>query len=251
MNFIGILGVGHLAEAIVTGLMRARFDPGALLLSPRGKAAAVGAKFDIGLATDNTDLVRRSDLVLLAVRPAAAVAAVAGLPWRDEQTLVSACAGVRITDLAPAAAPARIVRIMPLTAAAIGASPTVIYPECVVAARLLQHLGSVIPLGSEADFEAATVSAAVYGWVQALIGESAAWSAAHGLDAGSARRLTAETFIAAGRMIAESREPIDTLLERLVTPGGITERGLDILSSHQSFAAWRAACDGVLAKLLG
>ena len=248
---LGILGVGHLATTMLTGLMRSGLRPAEILLAPRGHGPRLAKAQGYGLALDNADLVARADMVLLAVRPADAEAAVVGLPWRAGQVLMSACAGVSVAVLSAAAPGAQIVRIMPMTAAEIGRSPTVMFPDEPGAHALIQRLGPVIALPAEADFETATVSAAVYGWAQDLISRTAAWSAEQGLDPAASRLLVARTFEAAGAMIAESPLPTDRLLAELVTPGGITERGLQVLQQAGQPQAWLAACHAVQDKLRG
>ncbi|TIR16836.1 MAG: hypothetical protein E5X34_25000 [Mesorhizobium sp.] len=244
---LGVLGVGHLAASMLAGFQRSGLGPESILLSPRGKAAALCARHGFRLAADNQDLVERADIVILAVRPAQAPEVIRDLPWRKGQLLISVCAGVPLSRLA--VAPARAVRAMPFTAAEIGASPTAYFPDIEEARAVLGRLGPSIALASERDFEVATVSAAVYGWAQDLIRKTAEWSSAEGLDPDIARRLAAMTFAAAGKLIAEKLEPVDQLLEELVTPGGITERGLQVLSARGVPAAWNEACAAVLDKL--
>lgn len=246
---LGILGVGHLAAAIIGGLLRSGMAPADILLAPRGQAVDLAARHGCALAADNADLVRRSDMVLLAVRPAVAAAAVQGLPWRAGQRVISACAGVPLAQLA--VAPAQAVRIMPVTAAEIGASPTACFPDLADLRPLLARLGPVIALRSEAEFEIATVSAAVYGWVQDLIRRTADWSADQGLAPDTARQLVAGTFVAAGALVAARPEPMDQLLRALATPGGITECGLQVLEARAVGPAWTAACDAVADRLTG
>lgn len=248
---LGVLGVGHLARAILAGLDRSGLPAGDVLLSPRGHGPELSAARGYGLAADNADLARRADVALLAVRPAAAVAAVTGLPWRKGALIVSACAGVPVAALAAAAPGARIARIMPLTAAEIGRSPTVLFPDAPEARALAERIGPVIALSREEDFEIATVSAAAYGWAQDLIARSADWAVRQGLDPATARLLSARTFEAAGALMAEKPEPMDQLLKELVTPGGITEKGLQVLARGGAPEAWDAACAEVLKKLRG
>lgn len=247
---LGIVGVGHLASSLLAGFLRAGMRAEDVLLSPRGRGPELARAHGFGLARGNGDLVARSDIVLLAVRPADAPAAVEGLGWRRRQTLLSLCAGVPIRAL-EAAAPAEIVRAMPLTAAEFGASPTLLHPAHPAASALLEKIGVVIPLEREIEFETATVSAAVYGWAQELIRLSADWSAAHGLPPETARALAARTFVAAGRTVAEKDAPMEALLAALTTPGGITETGLRHLREHGAPEAWEGACDAVLRKLKG
>ncbi len=244
---LGILGVGHLAESIIHGLLRSGTAPADIMLSPRGKAASLAERHGLRLAADNKALIEAADVLILAVRPADAPAAVVGLPWRDRQIVISVCAGVPLASLA--VAPARAVRAMPLTAAEIGASPTPYFPDIAEAAAVIGGFGFAIPLASEAEFEVATVSAAVYGWAQDLIRRTADWSAGEGAGAATMRQLVALTFVAAGRMMAEKPEPMERLLADLVTPGGITELGLDVLAKGRQPEAWQAACEAVHQRL--
>lgn len=248
----GIIGVGHLGKIMVEALLAAGHAPESLLLSSRGKAEGLARTHGLRLAVDNAQVVTQADLVLLAVRPRDAVAAVTGLPWRAGQKLVSVCAGVLVGQLA-AVLPqgVSVHRVMPLTAAAQAASPTTLYPDDPEVATLLKAFGPVLPLASEAEFETATVSAAVYGWVQKLVQLTAEWSTAQGLPAETARQLAALTTVAAGRNVADSPLSMAVLLEELVTPGGITERGLITLQEAGALNAWEVACDAVKAKLAG
>jgi pyrroline-5-carboxylate reductase len=243
---IGILGVGHLAVSMVTGLVKADSrEP--ILLSPRGKAKELAARHGLEICRDNQDLVDRSDIIILAVRPADAAAALEGLPWRVGQVVISVCAGVALSQFPQI--PARIVRAMPLTATQINASPTVFHPDIAEARALIARLGPAIALGSEDEFEVATVNAAIYGWAQDLVRQSILWGEAQGADSRMMRQLVAQTFVAAGRMISESAEPVEAILKDLVTPGGITELGLTILDRREQPAAWQAACEAVLDRL--
>jgi pyrroline-5-carboxylate reductase len=246
---LGIIGVGHLVEALLKGLLRAGLPPADILLSPRGKGPELARGAGFALAAGNTALVAECDTVLLAVRPADAAEAVSALPWRPDQLLVSACAGVPIAALERAGVTARIVRIMPIIAAQYGVSPTLVYPVDPALAPLLDAWGSTIALEREAHFEVATTSAAIFGWVQALIGTSADWSADEGLPRDQARRLVAETFLAAARMVTDSDTPIPELLDSIATPGGITEAGLNQLRADHVEQSWRDACAMVLRRL--
>lgn len=246
---LGILGVGHIAEAILKGLLRTGKDPATVVLSPRGRGSDMAARYGFVLAADNAELVGMCDQVLLSVRPVDAIDALSGLPWRADQIVISACAGVTIDRLAVEAAPARIARIMPLTAAELGASPTVVYPMLPEIEPLLQAIGTTIPLSGEDQFEVATVSAAVYGWAQALIRTGTEWSARHGLEPETARQLMARTFVASGRIQSEQDAPMDEILASLLTPGGITEAGLAHIDQCEVSQAWEGACDVVLDKL--
>jgi pyrroline-5-carboxylate reductase len=251
VSIIGFLGVGHIAADLVEGLVRAGTPPQTLLLSPRGQdtAGALHRRHAIPVAPGNAALVARSDVVVLCVRPAAALPAARGLPWRPGQLLLSVVAGVARAALAEAVAPAEVARAMPISAARLGGSPTTLHPDEPRAHALLAALGPVLPIADEAAFERASISAAMYGWVHALIGESAAWLGEAGLDPAQARVLAAGTFAAAGNMVAAAETPVAAMIAALATPGGITEAGLRSLDADRVLPAWRAAFAAAQARV--
>lgn len=247
---IGFLGVGHIAEYMVRGLVRSGFDRSRILLGPRGsRREAMEQDFGLAVAGGNDELIRRSDAVMLCVPPSQAVTAVRGLDWRDGQLVISVCAGVRRGLIEAEVGPGEVVRAMPISAAALCASPTPLYPDEPQASAIFARLGSVLPIPTEQQFEVATIDAAVYGWVHDLIRLTADASVARGLDAATARLLAARTFAAAAEMVDDSRAQIADLVSALSTPGGITEAGLKVLAAHGHGSAWEAACEEVWRKL--
>ncbi|MEM6848567.1 MAG: pyrroline-5-carboxylate reductase dimerization domain-containing protein [Pseudomonadota bacterium] len=246
---LGIIGVGHLATTMVMGLLKNGWRAEEIVLAPRGHSAELAAQHGIFRAPDNAAVVERADLVLLAVRSADAVSALAGLPWRRGQLVLSACAGVPISALGAVAAPAQVSRIMPLTASELGASPTAIFPPTPAAQRLLDAIGTTITLDNEGQFEVCTVSAAVHGWILMLVRETCDWIENADVPAPIARALVAQTCVATGRIINEKEAPMAELLATLATPGGITEAGLKHLDAAHVPEAWRAACDVVFKRL--
>lgn len=246
---LGVIGVGHLATTILAGLINSGWRAKDVILAPRGYSAELAERHGFRLATNNKAVVEGSSVVLVAVRPSDAERALEDLPWRPDQLVLSACAGVPLSAIGPAADPAAVTRIMPLTSSELGASPTLVYPAHPAAEAFLSAIGSTIVLSDESQFEACTVSAAVYGWAQMLVRETAEWTIEAGVPEPVARALVARTFVAAGRIIDEKDEPMDHLLDGLCTPGGITEAGLKHLSGAEVPEAWRGACDVVIQKL--
>tara|TARA_R110002110_G_scaffold91964_33_gene239367 strand:- start:1233 stop:2000 length:768 start_codon:yes stop_codon:yes gene_type:complete len=252
MSRIGIIGVGHLAQDLVAGWMRNPEERPEIVLSPRNASKAAGLARDYGLtiAASNAEVVANTDIVILASRPAQAAGAVDGLPWRADQQLVSVCAGVTIDDL-KAARPAVCHRAMPLTASRIGESPTLLYPDSPVLRHALKSLGPVIALPDEPSFDLATVNAAVYGWVFALIAEVTDYTISEGLDPAVARHITTHSFRAAtGMILKHPGQPISDMIDDLATPGGITEQGLSHLVSEDALKAWGRASEQVVQRLL-
>ena len=250
---IGIIGAGRIAGYMIQGWVSAGIDPASITCSPRGRASAdrLRREFGVNVAESNADAAVDAEIIVLSVPPEAAEGALGALSFRAAQRVVSVCAGVPLEVLAPLVRPADVARAMPTSAATIGVSPVPLFNADEKAEELFSILGPIVPVETEREFEIATVSAAAYGWCLELIGRSAALSFRAGLAPEVARQLAAETFAAAGRMVADQTErPVHDIAKEVSTPGGITELGLKTLGSAGTWEAWSAAHNAVLDRLL-
>lgn len=247
----GILGVGHLISYLAPGMLRGPHKPD-FLLSPRNHHTAqiLAQNHNLEIAASSVELVEACDVVILSVRPLQVTAALAGLPWRADQTIISLCAGVSIAEIAALTNGASITRALPVTAARFGESPTAIYPGCEITAILLGPCGPTFVLEDEDQFEAATMFGAYYGWIQQLIGEMAEWAQSNNLSPEAARLLACQMTRAAATTVRDTPEkPIAALVEELCLPGSITGLGLDSLKQAEAFKAWHQAGNTVLKNL--
>ena len=269
-NPVGLIGVGHLATYLVEGLRRACSPqaphasggspvyspatacPRDTILSPRNadRAASLAARFGAVVAASNQAVVDAADLVILSTRPGDAVAAIAGVTFRPEQTVVSVAASLPLGVLQPRVAPATAVRAMPISCAAVNQSPTLLYPDHPQARALFHLLGHVHALPDEPSFISASAISAFYGWVYALLDETVAWTIHAGVPPQTARSLVLETVRGAADMaLAQPNQSLAAILDTLATPGGITGHGLHVLHQHQGLTAWTQALQAVLDRL--
>jgi pyrroline-5-carboxylate reductase len=250
IDSLGIIGTGHLSEFVCEGL-RASGWAHELVVSPhnRTKAALFHQRFDASIAETHQQLVDRTQAVFVAVKPAQIKQALSDIVWPAHQIIISAAAGVKVSDLADIVTGANIVRVMPISAAALMASPTTLFPNHPLVAELLAQVGPVIPLASELEFDAATANAAAYGWYFALMDEIMQANVRAGLTPDSAKRISIETLAAAAKVSLASTKDCDSILEGLATPGGITEQGLDILKQQQAIECWGTAFGKIVERL--
>ncbi len=248
---IGIIGIGHLGFALAEGYARAGRS-GDIIVSPRGreKATLLRATHGIEVAKDNADVVRHSDAVIVATRPADVIGTVRLLPWRKDQILISAAAGITAGALRGAAAPADVARAMPVLASRYGASAIPVYPDHAGAREALEPLGRITAIGDEDAFSAASALGGWFGWLFELTCETADILVASGVEKAAARKVCADMMRAAGTMISETpeKDPRDTL-GQLATPGGITEAGITALRDADAFGPWRDAMAAAATRL--
>ena len=101
---VGVIGMGHMAEALVSGAISAGvIMPDRVICSRRGGDALtrIADEMGVGVTRDNAEVVASSDLVLLSVKPQQLQDVMPRLSaqWRAGQVLVSVMAGVTLARL--------------------------------------------------------------------------------------------------------------------------------------------------------
>lgn len=247
---IGVIGVGHLATDVVSGWLDAGVSANDILLAPRGAGVASLARRGIAVASDNADVIARSDVVLWATRPLQAIAAMGGLPWRADQIVMSCCAGLQLDVVAEAVRPANVVRVVPLGSAAQGASPTLMFPEHQTVHALFERVGTVTSLSSEDEFSAAQVAGVLYAGAHAFVGITEAWLATRGIPAAAARNIAAGNLAAAVAAIrARPSVAVSDMVAAIATPGGVADRAFARLDIAELEQRWTAALDAGLERM--
>lgn len=253
MTSILILGCGNMGGAMLAGWLAGGVDPARFtVVDPFLAEAPAGVRLLRALPDE------RFDAVLLGVKPQLLDAVVPDLAPRLDAgtTLFSILAGVELASLAARfpAAGARV-RVMPNLAAAIGKSPIALFDQGLDAAgrdavtALMRPLGPVEWLAAESDFDLVTaLSGSGPGFVYRFIEALAGGAAALGLDPDQAERLALATVEGAAQLAAASPHGPAELARRVASPGGSTQKGLDVLDADRALltlltATLRAARD--------
>ena len=124
LKSVGTIGGGNMAEAILKGLLRAGMQPDQLCASDPEPSRREHLAGVLGIRTtrDNAEVVRRSELVVLAVKPQQLGAATAELPRDAGPLYLSIVAGATLASLRRLlGAETRLVRCMPNTPALVSA----------------------------------------------------------------------------------------------------------------------------------
>jgi pyrroline-5-carboxylate reductase len=251
---LGFIGTGTITAAIVTGLGTSFGATGHIHLSPRSPpvAAALAERFaHVQVAASNQDVLDRSDVVVLAVRPQIATAVIEALQFRPDHHVISLIATYPANALAPLIAPAsRLSKAVPLPAAALGHSATAIYPPDPVAAALFNAVGTAIEVDSPAQFDALTAATATMASYFTFADTVATWLTTHGVPAANARRYVASLFEGLALSTQATPAPDFTALAiDHATKGGINEELAQRLTQSGAFAGLESGLDAILARI--
>lgn len=223
---LAVIGVGSIAEAIVTGLCAARPDR-TIVLSPRGalRAARLAARHPgVWVAADNQTAVAAGATVLLCLRVQDAGPELGRLVFRPDQRVISVMPSPTEAQLADLIGPvAEICRGVPAVAVADRTGFTPVHPGGSVAHALFDELGTSMVLDDEGLLNATSVaSATVAAWFDTLQ-TIADWLADTGVAAAQAQRLIGAVFAGAAADLRASSD-FGALARQHATPGGQNER---------------------------
>jgi len=244
-DMIAFIGGGNMAASLIAGLLADGYDCQRLVVGDpdASKRDALAARFGVKTMGDTAEAVNGADLVVLSVKPQVArqVCQELALTLGQSRPLfVSVMAGIReqsIQEWLGGSLP--LVRAMPNTPAMIQAGAIVLHatPQTSPTQRnqaetVLRSGGLTRWVGQEAQMDAVTAlsgSGPAYFFLLMEVIEQAGIEL--GLEKENARLLTIQTALGAARMAMESDDSPHMLRERVTSPGGTTERALDVLES--------------------
>ncbi len=249
----GIIGVGAIANAIVTGLCERRDEAPSILLSPRNSAVAadLAARFKtVRIAPGNQAVVDGSSVLILCLRPQVASPVLRELQFREQQTIISVIAGTPLEALRQLVAPARdIARAVPLPSVAVRDGATAIYPATPAAKALFDLLGAATAMQTEDLYEAMAASTATVAAHFAYLNAISQWLIVRGIPEELARRQVASVFAgAAGRLRGEAPD-FEELAREHATRGGLNEQFRNILEEARLIEAVDRGLDSILDRL--
>lgn len=255
IGVIGVIGVGEIAEAIVTGLLRPEspLQLRSVHLSPRSRARAerlAQADPRVRVEQDNQAVADAADVVLLSVLPQQVTEVLTGLRLRPGTVLVSALAGVDHETLEPLVGPeVEVVRAVPLPPVRHGVGTTAIYPDHPSVRTLFDALGGTVAPADVAAYSAVSAISSTMSTHVAIIGELVAWGRAHGLDEESAEKFVRGYYLGLDTSVARSDLAGEDLVEAHETPGGLNEQVRTTWLTPQVRASLRETLDAVYARV--
>jgi pyrroline-5-carboxylate reductase len=250
---IAFLGGGNMASALIGGLIAKGADARSITVievSPSARER-LAARYPVQIATAPTASVSRSEVLVLAVKPQDAKAALASITI-NKQLVLSIAAGITLGAISRwLGAYRKLVRCMPNTPALIGAGIAALYALPEVAAEekakaesILAAVGEVVWVAEERLLDPVTaVSASGPAYVFWFIEQLAASAEGLGLSKDVARRLALHTVLGAGKLAAASNDSPAELRRQVTSKGGTTEAALKVFDEEKLAERLRRAIE--------
>lgn len=243
---ITFIGAGNMAHSLIGGLIADGFDPKKIwATNPLPEQLENLKPLGIHTSQDNHVGAAHADIIIFAVKPQilkTVALELAEIINKKNSLVISIAAGVRETDLRRwLGNNCAIVRCMPNTPALVSSGATGLYANPHVtpeqknlAESILRAVGITVWLDDETHLDTVTAlsgSGPAYFFLMMEALENAAVNL--GLPSETARLLTIQTALGAARMALESSHTVSELRQNVTSPGGTTERALQVLEHGQ------------------
>jgi pyrroline-5-carboxylate reductase len=241
---IGMLGSGNMAGALIRGLLASgRVKKESIRASDvrKERLADLEAEYGISTTTDNHELVRWADVVVLAVKPQVFDRVLEPIhgDFAPGTLVVSIAAGVPLHALeARLPAHVQVVRAMPNTAAIALAGATGVAPgsratedDVRVARELFEAVGRAVVLDEPLMDAVTGLSGSGPAYVMLMIEALADGGVKVGLHRETALLLAAQTVYGSAKLLLETGEHPGRLKDMVTSPGGTAIAGLHTLES--------------------
>jgi pyrroline-5-carboxylate reductase len=238
MNY-GFIGLGNMASAIIRGMVSRGNFPGESIYgfdpSPAAARAVVEAA-GIRLCSSNPEVLKNSEVVVLAVKPQIMSQALAEIKTADLQgkLFLSIAAGKDLDFLQKGLGEnLPIIRIMPNINSKVGAASTCITAnskaspaQVQIARNVFSSIGSVFELPENLLDVFMSIASAAPAFSYIYIDALARAAVKFGMPKKLALEIAASQVHGSGRMVLESGEHPYELVDQVCSPAGTTIEGV-------------------------
>ena len=238
---IGFIGGGMMASAIVAGLTeRMHYAPQDIFVSDLSeeRCAFLRDTYHVNAFVGADGFLSKVDLLVLAVKPQAAQAAMAeNAPKTPEKTVImSIVAGLPLAALEAYFSAQPVVRVMPNTPLSVGVGMSAYalnkkaeQADTSLVEKILSACGRAVKV-QESMMNAVTGlsgSGPAYGFL--MIDALSDGGVMAGLPRQTATLLAAQTLLGAAQMVLETGKHPDVLRDQVTSPAGTTIAGVRVL----------------------
>lgn len=244
---IAIIGGGNLGTAIAEGLLKSKFNKASEIIVTKRHTSTLQSLKEKGIdiTDNNSEAVRKSDVVILAVKPFQVSEVLNGIKneLTADKIFISVVTGVLINDMQEIIQKdLPLFRAMPNTAIAIQQSMTCVcsnnasQKEVEYVNELFKTLGEVVTI-DEKLMEAATVLGACgIAYALRFIRANIQGGIEIGFDAKTASIIAAQTIKGSAELLIQTGNHPEQEIDKVTTPKGCTIAGLNEME-HRGFSS--------------
>jgi pyrroline-5-carboxylate reductase len=265
LNRLAIIGGGKMGTALLAGFLKANLvaPENTFVVEPYAPRRAELETLYPGivLCADVDELnLGAQDAVVVAVHPESVPAVLDSLSAHIDQTLiVSIALGITVEMLEahlPSGTP--VVRVMPNLPATVGEAMSLLTPgsaateaQTALAVRLLESVGRAQVIPEDLQPAVGAVSGSGPAYFALVVDALARAGVKHGLTHALATELAVQTMLGTARLLQETGQGAEALMDAVSSPGGSTIRAVAELEHGGIRSAFFYAVDAAVERTLG
>lgn len=229
---LGFIGAGNMATAILDGVVSNKvFEPDRIIISnPHSDKLQHPKSLGVQVSCSNEDVVKSSDIIVLAVKPQMYESVLDGISqFCEGKCFVSIAAGISVAWIQKRLSGASVVRVMPNTPLQLGLGATAIAEAPVVPKEIFQCVcdifssaGSVAIIPESQMDDVIPVSGSSPAFFFRMADTMVRWAQEQGMDAQVALELAAASMKGSAEMLLHSGKTASELTRQVCSPGGTT-----------------------------
>jgi pyrroline-5-carboxylate reductase len=233
---IGFIGGGNMAEAMIKGIVQSGMKD-IMVSEPReDRRAYLEKTYNVKTTSDNKEVVKNCDIIILAVKPQNMDDVTAGINdiVTEDKIIVSIAAGITLSYLTSRLKTSKIIRVMPNTPALVQEGISVLtLCECIhdremgLIRGIFMSIGKVLVLPEKYMDAVTALSGSGPAFIALFVEKMIEAGVKVGLSKDNAAELAVQTLIGTAKLL-ETGMPPDKLREMVTSPGGTTAAGLKV-----------------------
>jgi pyrroline-5-carboxylate reductase len=250
---LGFIGAGRMAEAILRGLISSKaFSRNSIIISDKDTARSkqVSKKYGVAIAENNVEAARRSDVIVLAVKPQSMHNVLSDLAGKVSpgQLVISIAAGITLKSIEKYLAKVPLVRAMPNNPCLIGEGMTALCggkfaqeKDLKTAEKIFSSVGDTMRV-EERQMNAVTgLSGSGPAFIYEVIDALTDGGIEAGLPKDIAAALALKTALGSIKTMIKTKKTPEELKNMVASPGGTTVAGLRALEEANFKGALKKA----------
>lgn len=247
---IGIIGAGNMGEALIKGILSAGGADIIVSDASEQRRQFLKKNYKVAVLASNEELVRQSDIVILAVKPETIDAVLSEIraALNEKKQVISIAAGITTGHIEKRLnKKTSVIRAMPNMPALIGKGISAICSGKFTkpadkqdAIKILSSVGKVVEVEESLMNVVTAISGSGPAYFFFLIEELINAAIGQGLSEETAQELAVQTAFGAASLILETKEDPRLLRQKVTSKGGTTEAAFAVFQ--------RAGLDDILHK---
>lgn len=239
---IGIIGIGNMGGAILKGLVESQFMNGENInVFEINKMAIKKIKHNINVFSNEIELVRNSDIIVLAIKPnlMSQVLEKIKIVLDDSKIVLSIAAGISIDYIEKIIGKdKKIVRTMPNTPAQVLEAMTAVSfndrideNDKYLITRILECFGKSVEIEEKLMHVYTGISGSLPAYVYMFVEALADGAVLEGMPREKAYEIISQTILGSAKILLDTKKHPGQLKDEVTSPGGTTIEAIRVLEN--------------------